>query len=46
MAGCRKWKLPLLSRSDIVSLTERAKEVTGIPMPDDMAEESLEALLD
>ncbi|MEM3574683.1 MAG: FMN-binding glutamate synthase family protein, partial [Candidatus Bathyarchaeia archaeon] len=46
MAGCRKWKLSLLSRSDIVSLTERAKKVTGIPMPDDIAEESLEALLD
>lgn len=46
MAGCRKWKLPLLSRGDIVSLTEEAKRITGIPMPDDMAEESLEALLD
>ncbi|MEM2874812.1 MAG: glutamate synthase-related protein, partial [Candidatus Hadarchaeales archaeon] len=46
LAGCRKWKLELLSRDDLISLTERAEEVTGIPTPDHMAEKVMESILD
>jgi hypothetical protein len=45
MAGCRKWKLELLSRDDLLSLTTRAEEVTGIPTPDHAAEKIMENIL-
>jgi hypothetical protein len=32
MAGSRKWKLDLIDRDDLASLTERAANVTGIPL--------------
>ncbi len=35
LAGSRKFRLDLLDRSDIVSLTERAAKVTGIPTVED-----------
>ncbi len=35
MAGARKWKLDLLNRNDLVSLTERAAKVTGILLKED-----------
>ncbi len=46
MAGNRKFKLDLLSRSDLASLTERCERVTGIPTIDKKDEELFEAILD
>jgi NifU-like protein involved in Fe-S cluster formation len=46
MAGARKWKLKLLDRSDLVALTERASEVTGIPTVDKMETDLLEQILE
>ena len=46
MAGTRKWRLDLLGRDDIVSLSERARDVTGIPMLDDIAQRTMEMVLD
>lgn len=46
MAGCRKWKLDLLSRDDLMSLSKRAEEVTGIPTPDHAADAVLERILE
>jgi glutamate synthase domain-containing protein 2 len=31
MAGARKWEVPYITRSDLVSLTEECAKVTGIP---------------
>jgi len=45
MAGSRKWRLSLLSRSDIFSLTERAAKVTGIPLAEDADEEAIRRIL-
>jgi len=45
MAGVRKWKLELLDRKDLASLTERARRVTGIPTIDELAEEEIEKIL-
>jgi len=45
MAGARKWKLSLLDRSDLIALTERAAKVTGIPLPEEEADQVLEAFL-
>ncbi|RLG57957.1 MAG: FMN-binding glutamate synthase family protein [Hadesarchaea archaeon] len=45
MAGCRKWKIELLSREDLMSLSQRAEEVTGIPTPDHAADAILEQIL-
>jgi len=46
MAGTRKWKLSLLDRNDIVSLTERAAKTTGIPLIEDMEQDMFERILD
>jgi len=46
MAGARKWKLELLNRSDLVALTERASEVTGIPTVDKMETDLFEQILE
>lgn len=46
MAGARKWKLNLLDRSDLVSLTERAAKVTGIPLVEDAEADAIERILD
>jgi len=46
MAGCRKWKLDLLDRSDLVALTERAAKVTGLPLPEDADRDAFERILD
>jgi len=46
MAGCRKWRLDLLDRSDIAALTERASRVTGIPTIDEVAREAMANILD
>lgn len=45
MAGVRKWNLDLLDRGDIVSLTERAGKVTGIPLLDDFERNEMERIL-
>ena len=31
MAGAREWKVDLISRKDIASLTEECAKITGIP---------------
>jgi len=45
MAGARKWKLDLLNRNDLVSLTERAEKVTGIPLVEDTEHSAIERIL-
>jgi glutamate synthase domain-containing protein 2 len=45
MAGARKWKLNLLDRRDLASLTERAAKVTGIPLLEDVESELYETIL-
>jgi len=46
MAGARKWRLDLLSRKDLVALTERAAKVTGIPLVEEAEADALERILD
>jgi len=46
MAGARKWKLNLLDRSDLVSLSERAAKVTGIPLVEEAEADAVERILD
>ncbi len=45
LAGSRKWKLNLISRKDLMTLTERAQKVTGIPLVEDAEAEELERIL-
>jgi hypothetical protein len=45
LAGNRKWKLELVSRNDLMSLSERATKVTGIPMPDEFEKDAIEKIL-
>ncbi|MEM4695459.1 MAG: glutamate synthase-related protein, partial [Ignisphaera sp.] len=45
MVGQRKYRLDLLDRSDLASLTERAAKVTGIPMADEVDKELFESIL-
>jgi glutamate synthase domain-containing protein 2 len=45
LAGSRKWKLNLISRKDLMALTERASKVTGIPMAEDSEAEEMERIL-
>jgi len=45
LAGSRKWKLNLISRKDLMALTERANKVTGIPLAEDSEAEELERIL-
>jgi hypothetical protein len=46
LAGNRKWKLELISRNDLMSLSERATRVTGIPMPDEAEKDAIERILE
>ncbi len=46
MAGSRKFKLDALDRGDIASLTERAAEITGIPLIDHFENDAMEEILD
>ena len=46
MAGARKWKLDLIDRNDLMSLSERAAKVTGIPTVDEVEKDSIEKILD
>lgn len=45
MAGARKWKLSLLSRSDLIALSERASKVTGIPLPEESEADLIDRIL-
>ncbi len=46
MAGARKWKLDLISREDLIALSERASKVTGIPLPEESDLEVIERMLE
>jgi len=46
MAGCRKFKLELIDRTDLAALDERAARVTGIPTVDQAEQELFEQILD
>ncbi len=46
LAGARKWKLDLIDRNDLMSLSERAAKVTGIPLPEDVEKDTIERLLE
>jgi len=46
LAGNRKWKLELINRSDLMSLSETASKVTGIPMPHEAEKDAIEKILD
>jgi len=45
MVGCRKWKLNLLNRDDLGSLTLRANEITGIPLIEEIEQKKMESIL-
>jgi len=45
MAGSRKFKLDLISRGDIASISERATKVTGIPMISDIESDLMSRIL-
>jgi len=45
LAGSRKWKLNMINRGNLVSLTERAAKVTGIPLPEDAEVDAIESIL-
>jgi glutamate synthase domain-containing protein 2 len=46
MAGARKWRLNLLDRNDLMSLSERAAKVTGIPTADEVEKDAIEKILE
>ena len=46
MAGARKWKLELLDRNDLMSLSERAAKVTGILTVDEVEKDAVEKILE
>jgi hypothetical protein len=46
MAGNRKWKLDLLGRGDLMSLSELATKVTGIPLADEVEKDAIERILE
>jgi hypothetical protein len=46
MAGNRKWNLDLLTRGDLMSLSEIATKVTGIPLAHEVENEVVDKILD
>ncbi len=46
MAGARKWKLDLMGRNDLMSLSERAAKVTGIPTADEVEKDAIDKILE
>jgi hypothetical protein len=46
MAGARKWNLDLLDRNDLMSLSERAAKVTGIPTVDEVEKDAIDKILE
>jgi len=45
LAGARRWNLSLISRKDLMSLTETAAKVTGIPLPHEAEKDVVERIL-
>lgn len=45
LAGTRKWELELAGRDDLAALTERASEVTDIPMMEEVESDAYERIL-
>jgi len=45
LAGTRKFKLDLIDRDDIASMSKLASEVTGIPMLHELEAELFEEIL-
>lgn len=45
IAGCRKWRLDLIDRKDLMALTERASKVTGIPLVEECDTDEIEEIL-
>ena len=46
MAGNRKWNLNLLSRGDLMSLSNIAQQVTGIPLAHEVENDAVKKILD
>jgi len=46
MAGARKWRVDLISRNDLVSLTEECARITGIPYVMDSFRDEALAIID
>ena len=46
MAGARKWNLGILDRNDLMSLSERAAKVTGIPTVEEVEKDAVEKILE
>ena len=46
LAGNRKWKLGLINRNDLMSLSEMVAKVTGIPLPNEVEQDAIERILD
>ena len=46
LAGNRKWKLELINRNDLMSLSDIAAKVTGIPLPHEVEKDAVERILD
>ena len=45
MAGARKFSVPVISRSDLMALTQEAARVSGIPYVMDAYQEEAERIL-
>ncbi len=45
LAGSRKFKLNLISRKELMALTERANKVTGIPLAEEAEADEMERIL-
>ncbi|MCL5878081.1 MAG: glutamate synthase-related protein [Candidatus Bathyarchaeota archaeon] len=46
MAGNRKWNLSLLNRGDLMSLSNLAQQVTGIPLAHEVENDAVKKILD
>jgi len=46
LAGARKWRLDLTNRNDLMSLSELAAKVTGIPLAHEAEADAIERILD
>jgi hypothetical protein len=46
MAGNRKWNLSLLTRGDLMSLSNIAQQVTGIPLAHEVENDAVKKILD
>jgi hypothetical protein len=46
LAGNRKWNLSLINRNDLMSLSELATKVTGIPLPDEVEKDAIDRILE